>query len=151
VNLLVLAIVVAGARAWMRNRQWQAGAWLGLATALKLIPGFLLIVFLVRRSWSACLAWLACTIVCVFVVPTIAEPFDANLAQIHSWWRREVRPYAAGGAELAERRTHLPGQSLTPVLYDLLTSTFRPPLRVHPRERGSSISIRPRPNGSSDW
>jgi hypothetical protein len=124
VNLLVLAIVVAGARAWTKERPWQAGAWFGLATALKIVPGFLPIVFLVRRSWSACLAWIASTLVCVLVVPMTFESFDANLAQIHSWWRTEVRPFVEGGYQLSDRRSHLPGQSLTPVLYDLLTSTF---------------------------
>jgi hypothetical protein len=121
VNLFVLAVVLLGVRAWIEMRPRGAGAWIGLAAALKLLPAFLGIVFLVRRSWRACALLVATALVCVFLVPAVWPGWSTNLAWIDGWWHQETGPYLHGGDSLLERRSYLPGQSLTPVIYRLIT------------------------------
>ncbi len=123
VNLLVLALVVLGLCAWIDARPTKAGAWLGLASALKLLPAFLGLVFLVRRSWRVCAMLVATALFCVFLVPAIVPGWSTNLAWIGGWMQQESGPYLKGGDTLLERRSYLPGQSLTPVLYRLITHT----------------------------
>lgn len=123
VNLLILAVVVAGARAWIRGRERSAGAWIGFAAALKILPAFLAIVFALRRAWAACAACAITALALVFLAPAVATGLRGNLTQIEGWWRGQTQPYLAGGDELLQRREYLPGQSLTPVVYRLLTRT----------------------------
>jgi alpha-1,2-mannosyltransferase len=128
VNILILALVLLGVRAWVGDhaagaRERSAGAWLGFAAALKILPGFLGVVLVVRRSWRALAVLVATALACVLLVPAIVPGWSANLTQIHGWWLQETRPYLSGGETLFERRSYLPGQSLTPVLYRLLTPT----------------------------
>ena len=51
VGLLLLFLIVT---AWFfveRGREWEAGAALGLATLIKLLPGLLIVYFLLKRRW----------------------------------------------------------------------------------------------------
>jgi hypothetical protein len=123
VNLIVLGVVLLGVRAWIEARPVRAGAWLGFASALKLLPAFLGIVLVARRAWRACAVLVATALLCVFVVPSIAPGWSTNLSWIRGWVQQESGPYLEGGDTLLERRSYLPGQSLTPVLYRLITAT----------------------------
>jgi hypothetical protein len=117
----MLVLVVLGARAWIDGRERAAGAWLGLAAALKILPVFLGIVFVVRRSWRACTLLALTALACVFLVPAVKPGWSTNLEWMRGWFEQETRPYLTGGETLLERRGYLPGQSLTPVLYRFLT------------------------------
>ena len=60
---LILLVLLIGA--WALNRSGHpcwAGALVGLATAIKLFPGFVLLYFLVRREWKAFAAGVACLV-----------------------------------------------------------------------------------------
>lgn len=122
VNLFVLGIVLLGIRAWIELRPRGAGAWIGLAAALKLLPAFLGIVFFVRRSWRACALLVVTALACAFLVPTVWPGWSTNIEGIRDWWHQETGPYLHGGDTLLERRSYLPGQSLTPVVYRLITA-----------------------------
>jgi len=52
-HVALLATLVASWRAWRRGRALEAGAWLGLGTAIKLVPGYLVLYLLLRREWRA--------------------------------------------------------------------------------------------------
>jgi alpha-1,2-mannosyltransferase len=54
-NLNTVLLCATGAAAWAlhRRRAALAGAWIGVATALKAFPGLLLLYLLVRREWRA--------------------------------------------------------------------------------------------------
>jgi hypothetical protein len=121
VNLFVLGVVLLGIQAWIEHRPRGAGAWIGLAAALKLLPAFLGIVLLVRRSWRACALLAATALACALLVPIVWPGWSTNVAGIQSWWQQESGPYLHGGETLLERRSYLPGQSLTPVIYRLIT------------------------------
>ena len=121
VNLLLFVLVLLGVRAWIGRREHAAGAWIGLAAALKILPGFLGLAFAVRRGWRACAILLATALACVFLVPAIAPGWGTNLEWIRGWFVQEPQPYLQGGEKLLERRNYLPGQSLTAVLYRMIT------------------------------
>ncbi len=123
INPLVLAAMLAGVEAWSRGRRRAAGAWLGLATAMKVLPGFLLVHLLLRRAWSS-LAWGAATVLLVvFVLPVPALGWRGNLSSLGHWWSAMAAPYQRGGEELLESRPYVAGQSLTAAAYRLLTPT----------------------------
>ena len=52
INTPLLALAIAAADDLERN-ETRAGAWIAVATALKLFPGLLILLFAVRRRWKA--------------------------------------------------------------------------------------------------
>jgi len=53
IETILLALVVATAADLSGGHPGRAGVWAGLATALKVFPGLLLVYFAVRREWKA--------------------------------------------------------------------------------------------------
>lgn len=53
IETILLALAVATAADLANGRPGRAGVWAGLAAALKVFPGLLLVYFLVRRQWRA--------------------------------------------------------------------------------------------------
>ena len=53
IETILLALVVAAAADLSGGHPARAGLWAGLATALKVFPGLLLLYFAVRRQWKA--------------------------------------------------------------------------------------------------
>ena len=58
-NLLLLLLLTGAWIAERSGRLWWAGGLVGVATAIKLFPGFVLLYFLVRREWKAFVAGVA--------------------------------------------------------------------------------------------
>jgi hypothetical protein len=78
---LVLLLLITGAWAADRTgRPWQAGVWLGLATAVKLIPGFLFLYFLLRRQWKPVVAGIG-----AFVATTVLTAAVLGLETYQSY------------------------------------------------------------------
>ena len=119
-NLLVLGLIVAALEAWLAAREPRAGALLGCATALKIVPGFLILVFLWRRSRRAALATLASVIVLVLPLTAAVIGWRVDLGGIASWFHSQLVPYLHGGRALLAEHEYLPGQSLTATAYRLL-------------------------------
>jgi hypothetical protein len=59
IETVLLALAVATAADLSQGRSSRAGVWAGLATALKVFPGLLLVYFAVRRQWKALWAGVA--------------------------------------------------------------------------------------------
>jgi hypothetical protein len=55
-ELVILALAMLGWRAAAGGRDWRAGAWLGVATSIKLYPAFFLLPFAARKRWRVILA-----------------------------------------------------------------------------------------------
>lgn len=121
-NLLVLAVVAAAIEAWLAGREGRAGAWLGVATALKVVPGALLLVFLARRQGRAARGWLLALAACLALPALVLGPAGL-LASLERWRESQVLPYLRGGQSLLDERGYLPGQSLTATAYRLLTAS----------------------------
>jgi hypothetical protein len=72
VSLVLFLLITLGWREYRRARSELAGVWLGLATALKLFPGLLLVGLVVGRAWrsvmTAAAVIAACWAAAVFVV-----------------------------------------------------------------------------------
>jgi hypothetical protein len=94
-NMVLLALIVG---AWACDRQERpgwAGVLVGMATAVKLFPGFLLVYFLLRGRWKAVFAGAAsfavCTALTVLVVGvgTYEDYYREVLPQVvnfRDWW-----------------------------------------------------------------
>ena len=58
-NLLLLLLLTGSWTAERSGRLWWAGGLVGVATAIKFFPGFVLLHFLMRREWKAFVAGVA--------------------------------------------------------------------------------------------
>ncbi len=121
-NLLVLAAIVAGIDAVMRQRDGRGGAWLGAAAAAKILPAGLLLVFVMRGRVRVVVT--ACLIVVGgLVLPALVLGWSGNVAALEHWWHTQPEPYLRGGRALLAHRDYIPGQSLTATAYRLLSKT----------------------------
>lgn len=123
VNTFVLAIALVGIDAWLRGRDARAGASIGFAAAMKIVPGALLLPIALRRGFRTVATALAATAALVLLLPPLVLGWNASVAGLGAWWRAEPEPYLRGGAALLEARPYLPGQSLTAAAYRLLAAT----------------------------
>jgi len=102
-NTVLLALIMAAGIDVSRNRDVRAGVWLGLATALKVFPGLLLLYAAYRRRWG-----LAAVGVMVAAGASLLAllPLGATgaLASAHDWLTQS----ATGGWVLVRRNQSLP-------------------------------------------
>src|SRR5207245_1686986 len=66
-NLILLVVCIGVWSAARSEKQWLAGTLLGLATAIKLFPGFLFVYFVLRRQWKVVGAGVAAFVVLTLV------------------------------------------------------------------------------------
>jgi hypothetical protein len=88
ISLLLFLAIVLGWRALRRGRPITAGIWIGLAAAIKLYPGLLIVALVVRRDWRGLAAatlvgaglWIGSALVvgCVDMEKFIRERAPAN-------------------------------------------------------------------------
>lgn len=97
VGFFVLALVLAASVALERQRGFRAGALLGLAGALKLLPLVLLVWLALTRRWSAAVALLV-TAAAVATVPCLVVFGPSATIRYHQqWWQYNVRGAPARG------------------------------------------------------
>jgi len=120
VNAFVFLLLLLGVAAWIDGRERAGGLWIGLAAAAKIVPACLLLAMVARRAWRAAAATIASGLVFALLLPASVLGWTATRSALEAWWRREVRPYAAGGSTLLAARPHPPGQSLSAVAYGRL-------------------------------
>ncbi len=58
-NLILLLLLTSSWMLWRREQMMFAGAIVGLCAAIKVFPAFLVVLFLARRRWDACLGFVA--------------------------------------------------------------------------------------------
>ncbi len=81
---LLVALLVAAADDLARGRPQRAGVWIGLATALKIFPGLLLLYLALRRQWRALAAAVA-TGAAVSVLPLLRYGFAGTIEGIRNF------------------------------------------------------------------
>jgi len=123
VNAFIFAAVLASLAAWLQGREVRAGAWIGAAAALKLVPAALFLPIALRGGRRACVAGLLTIAALVFLAPVPFLGWETNTSGLAAWWRAQPGPYLRGGSELLEARAYIPGQSLTAAVYRLLSPT----------------------------
>jgi len=84
VSVILLALVVAGARDLESGNDVRAGCWIGLATALKLFPALLLVYLAARRRWRAVFVGSALAVV-LTLIPLLALGPHGAVDTVRSW------------------------------------------------------------------
>ncbi|MFH1745743.1 MAG: glycosyltransferase family 87 protein [Planctomycetota bacterium] len=143
-SYLILALLLAALSALERNRRLTAGALIGLATVIKLLPAIFIVWLLVKREWRAlagCVIWM----LLIVFLPTLIAFGPRQTAQYHSeWWEHNVRGAPTQGmtdSGLPEHFIDRRNQSLTAICARLLTSDhpYRAPYQpLHVSEQTST-------------
>jgi hypothetical protein len=128
VNLLVAAVLVAGALAWSRGRELQSGLWIGLGAVLKVTPLLFVLYFARKRSSRAVVGTLLGVGLFAFVVPGLALGWQHNLDLAAAWWSQMAHPYLSGAPPGLMQTEHI-NQSLLGVLARLTTDAVAIPAR----------------------
>jgi len=84
VNLIVFAITLGGMKLQERHRNWQGGALVGLASALKVMPILFVGYLLYRRRWQAAF-WAIFTTAAFTVSPCLLMGRDRYTANFSHW------------------------------------------------------------------
>ncbi len=102
----ILALVLAGCGALERGRPGRAGAILGAAAVLKLLPAIFLPWLLLKRRWTAAGAFVAAGAV-LTVLPPLLVFGPQRTAEYHrQWWTHNVQGAAARGMVDSDLREH---------------------------------------------
>ena len=107
-NLPILLLVTAGILG-ISGGNARAGIWIGLATALKLTPGLLIVWLLWERRWRAA-AWMGAAFAGVTAVAAVLRPADTVT------YARDVLP------QLAHGTAYWSNQSIAGLVARLFTS-----------------------------
>ena len=84
VNTVLLLLVIAGAAALEDGHERRAGAWFGLAAALKAFPALLIVYLAMRRSWRACAAGALVAVVAT-LLPLVPYGPGGAVEALGSW------------------------------------------------------------------
>lgn len=85
ISLFVLALILAAAAALERHRPIRAGALLGAAAVLKIVPVLLALWLAVRREWTA-LAALVVTTIVLMIAPPLIRFGPPQTLEYHAQW-----------------------------------------------------------------
>lgn len=95
VNLPVTALTACGVLMALRRRTVLAGALLGVAAALKVLPAALLLWFVVRRDWRAVAAFVGAAVGSVFLIPSLVGgvgwAWEMNVEWLKLFWSAIVK------------------------------------------------------------
>jgi alpha-1,2-mannosyltransferase len=108
VGVLVLFLIVT---AWFlveRGREWEAGVALGLATLIKLLPGLLILFFLLKRRWRLAGAAAATTVVLGLGLPALTVGWKQTVALHQDFYLRAWR----GGSAIEAITSDKPGKAM---------------------------------------
>jgi len=122
-NAFTLAAILASLEAALAGRATRAGLWVGWATAFKILPGILLLVYALQRRWRAFWVGLAAFAVLALLLPSIALGPKLALQTHQEWYAQVMHPFVEGGDALLEGRPNVSGQSLVALAYRNLTDT----------------------------
>lgn len=105
-SFLVLALILGALRALERDRPFNAGTLLGLATVLKLLPAIFAIWLLLKRRFAA-FGVLCGTVLVIALIPPITAfgpraAFDAH----KQWWNYNIHGAAGAGMTDPALREH---------------------------------------------
>ena len=135
---LVLLFLVVLAWYWAaRGRPWVAGAALGLATLLKVLPAVLIVFFLLKRQWRVAGGAVGTIVVVGLGLPLVLLGPGRTVAAHRAFYEEAVRHHAARETILSEHpiKAKYNNNALPIVLRRLLSpvngGTAEEPLRVN--------------------
>ncbi len=103
VSLLALFLIVSSWFLAERGREWPAGLALGLATLTKLLPGLLILFFLLRRRFRVAGAALVVAIALGLGLPLLTLGPAEAMRQHREFFRRAVAQHSAYQTITADR------------------------------------------------
>lgn len=103
VGLLLLFLVVTTWFLVERGREWGAGVTLGLATLIKLLPGVLILFFLLKRRWRVAGAAGAVTVVFGLGLPLATLGWEQTVSSHKRFCERVLRGHSAYQTILSEQ------------------------------------------------
>lgn len=103
VGLLLVFLVVTTWLLVERGREWEAGVALGLAALIKLLPGLLIVFFLLKRRWRVAGAAAAVTLVLGFGLPLLTIGAAQTTAQHKAFCQGAIQDHSAQRTITSER------------------------------------------------
>lgn len=117
VNIFILFLIAGCLELYRRNRDFTAGAVLGLAIACKVTPLLFLAYFGWKRSWRVVVGCALGLAFWLWILPGAVFGWDRNAHLLTDWYRLMVeRPVLKG-----EVTTEHPNQAIPGVVYRLFT------------------------------
>jgi hypothetical protein len=147
-DLLVAVAVMAGILLGGRRREAWAGAALGAAAALKVMPILFLPVLLIQRRWRAALAMIG-TGAALSLLPDLLFPIHSSPTQFERWVRLALHasdPSVAGGglwpkwSLLSQNLSSLVTRMTTPTPPDVGLSFDVPLILLSPEMRRLAVA-----------
>jgi hypothetical protein len=136
-GLLLLFLVVTTWFLVEREKEWAAGVALGLATLIKLLPGVLIVFFLLKLRWRVAAAAVSVIVLLGLGLPLAGIGFDQTVAQHRGFVDRAIHDHAARTTILADKPTKAKysNNSLPIVLRRLLSPVNGDPSDSDPDRR----------------
>ncbi len=118
VNIFVMIWLALAWVLYMREHNFWAGLFVGLAIVTKVTPALLLVYFLYKRCWRVCLGAGLGLILFALIIPGIYLGFMENIRLLCNWFDMLVAPFAIHGYATLE----IPNQSLYGTILRLLSN-----------------------------
>jgi hypothetical protein len=136
-GLLLLFLVVTTWFLVEREKDWAAGVALGLATLIKLLPGVLIVFFLLKLRWRVAAAAMGVIVVLGLGLPLAGIGLEQTVAQHRGFVDRAVGDHAARTTILADKpiKAKYSNNSLPIVLRRLLSPVNGDPSDSEPDRR----------------
>lgn len=138
VNILVLALLCSMTTAFLRGQRFRAGIWLATATAIKVIPIYLLVYPLLRRDRCCLLGFAAGSLVTLVAIPVLALGPDATVSNYRVFAQTLLGPALKLGNDESRNQELLgtkstDNQSLQNTLFNLrYPSSLHRPTKLEP-------------------
>ena len=119
-NLLLLAFMLGAFASLRSGRQWNAGALIALASAIKAFPVLAIGYLVYRRHWKATLSTLIFLLLFLLVLPWPFRGFERNLEDLNTWTRGMFRYDNQSISQREQRGFSWANHSLLAVAHRLL-------------------------------
>ena len=119
-NLLLLAFMLGAFASLRSGRQWNAGALIALASAIKAFPVLAIGYLVYRRHWKATLSTLVFLVLLLVVLPSPLRGFERNLEDLNTWTRGMFRYDNQSISQREQRGFSWANHSLVAVAHRLL-------------------------------
>ncbi len=89
-NLPVLMLILFGMERDQKKKELTSGFWIGVASAIKLIPLIFFVYFLLQRKWKALMGGLLAFIFCFWLFPILVVGPTKNLNYHKAWFEETL-------------------------------------------------------------
>ena len=119
-NLLLLAFMLGAFACLRTGKEWNAGALVAVASAIKAFPVLAIGYLVYRRHWKATLSTLLFLILLLVVLPSPFRGFERNLQDLNTWAEGMFRYNEQSISQREQRGFSWSNHSLTAVAHRLL-------------------------------